>query len=291
MPITFVQPVAGGPIGAGMIVQWQSDFVGPLPSDTIIDITIRIPGDEAGQVWRERWPTSTPFGFIILGTAPEQASNLVDRFPAIDTTVSVDAVLGTVTTPVDSGSVSAKWQPTLGLGTQAEILSTVTGTGTGGFTETDRNELQATHANTDQEFPVTELSTGDLVVTIASAIITPPPAFLIKKDAVVIFGRGELERPQFGRIVNAYGATWSFITVPEGFGRTFGAVTQYQPRMLQLAVVRKDFGNDEFVAELGDFNTEGQYFIWGLPFPSRIMYDVAPGVVVELRWLVIPQPN
>lgn len=287
MPIDFVYPTPAGPIGAGMIVQWQSDFVGPLPSGTIIDLTVRIPGDEVGQVWRERFPTSTPFGFVVLGTSPGQAGNVVDRFPAIASAVNLEATLGTPTTTVDSGSVSAVWQPTLGLGTQAQILSNVTGTG--GFTADDRAQLAITVANTAS--PIGEAApvpyTGP--VPVGQLNIIPPFWLMSRSESILISGRGSVNRPSDSDHLDAAGARVFFVTVPAGFGLINGVITDFQRRIAQLAVVRVFGDGSEWASEVFDCRRSGEVLLWAGPFWStRLEYDVAPGCTVELQWLTVP---
>jgi len=122
-----------------------------------------------------------------------------------------------------------------------------------------------------------------------------PPLSLMKRELIsgTFTGSGDLTRPAlfppFPQ-VNAYGLTWSFFTVPAPFGFEFGDPNIYEHRMLQLSTVHQDQTGHELVSEFHDFRSEGLYWFWETPFPSRVHYEITPGVVVVFHWLIFFLP-
>ena len=158
----------------------------------------------------------------------------------------------------------------------------------GGFSTTDREVLLSTNAAVISSFAVSDSPNAVRNIPIGELLPGPPANVLIKTAPILISGSGSLLRPAGGPAVNAYGATWSWFTVPQFFGRKPGAAIEYEARMLQVVVVREDAGSDLYMAQLQDSSVEGSYYLWGVPIPSRIDYNVAPGVEVAWQWLILP---
>jgi hypothetical protein len=135
-------------------------------------------------------------------------------------------------------------------------------------------------------------------IPIVETIAHPPLGWLGRELIVGSFtGTGDLDRdtgaaPPWNH-VNANGLTWDFFTVPARFGYTLGNPRIYEHRMIQLSTVHTGSDNHELVSEFHDFYSEGLYWMWENAGPTRIHYEIAPGVVVIFFWLLphLPLPT
>jgi len=122
-----------------------------------------------------------------------------------------------------------------------------------------------------------------------------PPLGLLKRELIsgTFTGSGDLTRAgptaPFNN-VNAYGLTWSFFTVPAPFGLIFGSPDIYENRMLQLSTIHEDGAGHELISEYHSFYSEGLYWLWENPGPSRVHYEIQIGVVCVFHWLVFLLP-
>lgn len=128
-------------------------------------------------------------------------------------------------------------------------------------------------------------------VPILNALIHPPIGALARTDITGLFtGSGNLTRPgafpPFNNVA-AYGLTWDFFTVPAGFGSTPGNPVVYEERMVQLSTVHTDILGHDIVSEYHAFSVEGIYWLWENPGPTRIHYEIAPGVQIIFWWLTL----
>jgi len=118
-----------------------------------------------------------------------------------------------------------------------------------------------------------------------------PPLGLLKRELITgtFSGSGDLTRSgttaPFNN-VNAYGLTWSFFTVPAPFGFEFGSPDIYEHRMIQLSTIHTDGGAHDFISEFRDFRSEGLYWLWANPGPTKIHYEIQVGVSVVFYCLV-----
>jgi len=135
-----------------------------------------------------------------------------------------------------------------------------------------------------------------MTLTPISEALLHPPLGLIKRLLIpgTFENSGDLQRmtgalPPFNN-VNAYGLTWSFFTIPAGFGQTPGFPVIYDERMLQLSTVHTSFDGHDVISEYHDFRVDGIYWLWQNPGPTRIHYEIAPGVVLTFFWLVVNIP-
>lgn len=132
-------------------------------------------------------------------------------------------------------------------------------------------------------------------IPILEAILHPPLG-LLKRELIpgLFSGAGNLTRntgslPPFNN-VNAYGLTWSFVSVPDTLGIEFGTPNVYEERMLQLSAMHIGFDGHEIVSEYHSFQVEGVYWLWQNVGPSRIHYDIRIGVELTFFWLVVSIP-
>jgi hypothetical protein len=85
--------------------------------------------------------------------------------------------------------------------------------------------------------------------------------------------------------VDAWGLTWSFLTIPPQLGVVDGAVPMWNDRLLQLAAFYNS-RSSELPGELLDVHYDAGVWQWRTPFPFAIGYHTLPGVVVRFSWLI-----
>lgn len=126
--------------------------------------------------------------------------------------------------------------------------------------------------------------------------ILHPPLGALKRELITGLrtGAGDLTRATGSLApfnhVNAYGLTWDFITVPSGFGRELGSPVVFEERMIQASTIHTGFDGHDLVSEYHAFTVEGIYWLWANPGPTRIHYEIAPGVSVQFFWLIVEFP-
>lgn len=127
---------------------------------------------------------------------------------------------------------------------------------------------------------------------ILEAILHPPLGILQRELVTGLFsGSGDLTRPAAApppfNHVNAYGLSWTFFTVPVGYGRDLWQPQVFDRAMMRLGTVHTDIAGHDLFSEWHDFYSDGIYWLWNNPGPTRIHYDISPGVEVTFYWLLI----
>jgi hypothetical protein len=100
-------------------------------------------------------------------------------------------------------------------------------------------------------------------------------------------GSGNLSRPAGPIGVNAFGLTWSFFTVPIGFGRTPGLQVVYEQRVLEIGVLHTYIDGSTAYVEHHSFHEEGIPLLFNLAFPTRIDYSIVAGAQVQFYWILL----
>jgi len=139
MPITITLPEPDQRVGPGLGFSLQSTFIGPLPSNEFWNVIISSDSEGLDTIWQESFPAPSP----LLSEWWQRVYSFVPqnlRAVAPGTTVHVIAELKHGATVDDSGSATAIWDPTTGLGTQAQLIAQQQ-VFTGGFTSTDRSTM------------------------------------------------------------------------------------------------------------------------------------------------------
>ena len=126
-------------------------------------------------------------------------------------------------------------------------------------------------------------------VPVLETILHPPIGLLTRHLITgVSTGAGDLTRPggppPFNN-VDAYGLSWDFFTVPAGIGFELGSPNVYEQRMLQLSTIHTGLDGHDIISEYHGFAVEGIYWLWENPGPTRIHFEILPGVVVQFFWI------
>jgi len=121
MPITVTPAPPGTLVGPGIAITLSSDFIGPLPDGSEYQIFITGIPDEF-LIWQEHVPWFPGTRTYWLGTQSEGGISLpTTRTVDAGQSVSINVDLVEPTGTVDTGSATATWQPTLGLGAQIAL--------------------------------------------------------------------------------------------------------------------------------------------------------------------------
>lgn len=163
---------------------------------------------------------------------------------------------------------------------------TATGGGTSGFSPTDRTDLQIVKQSVQLNLGGVLAGGGEAIVRAIDAVSGVPRSVLSPGSSQALSGRGVLAPLIDGTGARALGATWSWFTIPAGFGFVDGQLLEYFNRIAQFLVVREGADDTLYIDEHIDTQAEGGHILWKLPAPTEIRYDIAPGAVVTWRWLI-----
>lgn len=155
----------------------------------------------------------------------------------------------------------------------------------GGFTDADRENLTIVKSAVFKEEGVSPTSGIPLIGQVIDLVRGPPRSLLRPTSSRLLSGRGVVPASPDDGGFASWGATWSFFTVPAGFGFVDGQVRHYINRMAQFVVVREGSDDTGYVDELVDVDYEGGFLLWKHPPPTEVRYDIAPGVQLLWRWL------
>lgn len=161
MPITVTPPAPGLVVGPGVHVGWASDFIGPLPTGSHVDLNVYGPTPGEQLVWSTRHTTTTINGFLPIMLHEQSVSTLLTVNVLKDgQTALVQVVLYDPSDNViDTGQANLPWSSTAALGQQAYLQPTDTG---GGLTTEQSQQLQQTHDSTWPQFLVDNLTLAPL---------------------------------------------------------------------------------------------------------------------------------
>lgn len=98
-------------------------------------------------------------------------------------------------------------------------------------------------------------------------------------------GTGTLTPPQNPLVALTYGISWSFFTIPAGFGVLLGDPNEYFDRILQLSSEYQDLGGHSFLSQISAEFADGGFYLWEEPLPFAIHYYITPGCAVNFFWL------
>lgn len=289
MPI-ILSPLPDQPFGIGMTgtVDGQAFEV---PEDTWkVDFTIRdVP--ETGRIigFGSSQGLHHPFSEITIGRALVSGAPTVllqpyPQFPSTphgSTVFLTSTVVGSISGLVQTETISVKYDLLTGL----QSIIPAQGTATGGFNASDRLNLNSVLSSVQMVAPPALTGGANIVAGIIDFVRGPPRSFLRRFGQQLLTGRGTLSAQPPGAL-HSFGGTWSFITVPAGYGKDDGALVEWHRRLLQLVVVRDEATSDTYIDVLEDSHYEGNFILWQFPNPLQIQYDVAPGVTVLWQWLV-----
>ena len=288
MPITITPAPPAGVVGPGIPIDFSSDFIGPLPSNTVWDVAINTDAEGAFTYYR----VLIPFDGKQLFWVPMQDldENVLTTFaqPAHASQVYVSAQINVGGTIVDSGTVQKQFDATTGLAPLQRAWSQrIQAGGEGGLTPPQAAQLTDIWDWVQRVFTY---GVSSLVSTPLGALITHPPVESLGLSPEVDFwsGRGAATHPGPIGPVSAYGLSLELWESPPVLGFKDGWVQEYEVRLIQVATTHLTAnGSVEYVSELLDLNVNRTVWLWRNFAPNRILYDVAPGVTIRAQWLFL----
>lgn len=284
---TVIDLPGPGVVGPGIPINLRSDFIGPLSQDaswhlivyTGLNLEFRYVEMvvKAFTVQQPVWLWSDPQQSIVATSTAQ---------PAAGDNIRIVAELHESSGIVDTGSTTAPWNPTLGLGLQAVLRPT---TGTGGFTAQDRADLQATKAGVIvdlSDHSVPNPANGIPLSRLPGAL---PVVWGRRTGPYLLTGRGVLDLPAVVGATVYVGMRWFYTVVPADWGMTPGAIDEFEGRPAQLVPIMRLDSGEEVGNPIMDTNTSGGFYAFDVGFFSgKIAYDVGPGVQVSLFIYVFP---
>lgn len=284
MPITIVPVQPGNAFGPGLLIDAQSDFVGPLTFTTQWQLDFAHDA-EFNQIAYSvsRTALQSPILHILLFSESVQGMFAPGVMNDGDT-VHVQARLVDGSTTLDSGVATGTWKATAGLGAQQLVFAPIPQQG--GFTFSDRQQLALAVSNTSVSVPSASSPTGFVQQALSSLFSGVHPHYLNRHGSILVSGQGSLARGTEPFRGDSIGIEWHWHTIPAGFGESLGSVSELGRRIVQWRMISRDSANQLFQLEYVDSNTEGVRHVWGPLVPETLEWFVAPGCVVELSFLV-----
>ena len=155
----------------------------------------------------------------------------------------------------------------------------------GGFTTEDRTNLTNVLSSVRTVLPAVLPGGAQLVMSAVDLLRGPPRSILQPVGSLLLSGRGTFSAQPPGYL-HSFGGTWSFFTIPAGYGKDDGALVEWHRRIAQFVVIREGAGDNSYLDVFEDTHFEGGFIQWQFPNPTEIQYDIAPGAQVLWRWLV-----
>jgi len=288
--VQIISPILNGPVGPGMEVQPQTDFIGPIELGSFWTYEVWTAAGEQRIVRGLRYTNianpSLVLGQVQTGVGQPITVEIPTQLPltphgaaarlVVTLSSPLGAVLDTTSQPVTYDALT---------GTQWVVDQTPTSSAQGGFNATDRANLDLVLAAVRYVAPAALTGGPNIVSQVIDLVRGPPRSFLRRFGSLTLTGRGTFSAQPPGAS-HSFGGTWSFVTVPAGYGKDDGALVEYHRRFVQFVVVRDEVTSDTYLDVLEDSHYEGAFILWQYPNPIQIQYDVTPGVVVLWQWLV-----
>lgn len=286
MPVT-ITPAPGTRVGPYIPVTVSTDVVGPFPSDEQWESFVYTDSDFTDLMWQEThaYHGFAPDFWLWFKEPTNFTQSLVSQFPANgdNVYVRVNLVRGSTGDIDDTGTVTAHWDGTAGLGFQiADQIGAV-----GGFTAEDRTTVNASLSAVSVSLPALGGVGGAVVRTLADLVAGVPPRYTSRHGSILISGQGSLGVGSEPFRFDSVGMEWHWNIVPARFGAQLGSLDEYFNRMVQFRLIMQDLSGQPFQGPVIDSNAEGERYTWAAQQPTTVEWYVVPGVVVELAFLVM----
>lgn len=272
-------------VGPGIAINLRSDFIGPLPQGSEWAIIVLTgPAQEIPYIEMRIPAVTTQTATYFLSDTSQSLTTTTTAQPAAQETIRLTTELRTPTGVIDSGTTTAPWDPTLGLGLQAALTGRAS---TGGFTAIDRENLRLAVDNTTTSIPA-QIAGGLANAGMGKLFNTIPPGLLQRHgNSLHLTGNGSLSQGVEPFATYALGIEWIFDQPPGGFGFEAGNVVEYDRRMVQWMPVFTDRLGSHYWENLTDAHEAGQRLVWGTNVPVALNYWIAPGLGLTVTFLTL----
>lgn len=185
---------------------------------------------------------------------------------------------------IDQGELTLPWSNTAGITNE---LRQIGGT-QGGFTTTDRLTLNTTADQTQVAIPTNIAGFPNLISPLADWLNLSHGTRFVRGDVQLLSGRGSVN-PRPAALPWAFGAFFTWFTVPAELGVSDGLQPVYHDELFQIGIVYADLGLNEYYDRLLGYTTDGHFIEWpSQAIPHRIDYWVMPGVTVAWQFMLPP---
>lgn len=286
MPITIVYPGSGEPFGPGFLFRAETDFIGPLPSDSQWDIYLTAP---SGEEVMAHWTQPADFTVIarVFFNGDETATVPVPGKPAWVTGEGAQ-LMAVLSTPSTSFEEIETVEVILDreAGQAAELANFIashppaTGQGLSAQQAESLQIVQAT-VTAGSPFGIIDAASGLL-----GALLGDPPLGIGSLSSPPYDLTGDGVIPDDQPALYLWGVYWT-ADVPSGMGRKHGQSLEYQQRLVQFRTVHIVDGL-ELVTEILDANYHGSLWKFQMQKALRVEYSVTPGVTIHARWWMWP---
>jgi hypothetical protein len=192
---------------------------------------------------------------------------------------------------IDQDTRAVKINMTSGIPFLQQLVQNHTTSG-GGFTQSDRDTIQVTQQSVLKgfpglpDFPITELLLHPPLGLLKTELITPD-----RTDV------GQLERTNQADALRTFGLLVDLVSWPPGMTIEFGAPNHvlgpsilFNGKALELNVVHQ-LVDQMVVSSDRAVITQGQsLYLFKEALPSRVEYNIVPGVTVRFHWIVTTAP-
>jgi len=206
----------------------QTDFIGPIEVGSFWTYEIWTPTSEQRIARGLRYTNISNPSLVIGQVQTGQGQPITLEIPTqlpltphgaaarlvVTLSSPLGAVLDTTSMPVTYDAVT---------GTQFVISQMPTTTVQGGFTASDRSNLDLVLQAVRVVSPPALTGGANIVAQVIDLVRGPPRSFLRRFGSLTLSGRGTFSAQPPGA-AHSFGGTWSFITVPAGYGRDDGAL-------------------------------------------------------------------
>lgn len=278
MTIEFQTPLVGQPIGPGFVVQVTSDLIGPVPVDSYWEFVLIGGGELDIPILSQRIPYLGATTVFVLGEDGTLGFNVPIQHSAVaqGSPIRLRAQLRQPSVIHDEGEQTGVYEGVLGANSviywRLEQLEAQAATST---------ELQVIQQAVAPTIP------GLGALGTVAQLLTGLPMGLLRRTLIEpdLEGEGELDHQLFGLGVAAFGMTWEVVSIPEGYGIQQGAPDYWSRVILKLGLVHTDYDSHAFISTTEQFNDGNRYWMFNPMLPTRVLYWIAPGVVLRFYWL------
>jgi len=276
-------------LGPGITINYRAEFIGPLPTGSFAQLELWGVNNEE-VLWNVEVndPQQVNNGTRVIGlendgigiqwNAGNQKTKQGDQVRLIYRLRDNNAVV------LEQDELTLPLDTTVGLPQLLRDIERSTGTG-GGFTATDRAQLNLTQDQTQVTLPILG-GLGDFASALSDWTTLSHGTVLSRGPVQLLSGRGSLPVEVLAGRGVPFGATFSWFTVPAELGFLDGVVPHYTRTLFEVSTIYADFGLDLYRSDLREFHEDGYFFEWlGKVPPERLDYWALPGIVVAWQFM------
>jgi hypothetical protein len=161
-----------------------------------------------------------------------------------------------------------------------------------GFSQADRDTIQVTQQSVLKGFP----GVPDFPIT---ELLLHPPLGLLKTELITPdrTGVGQLERTNQADALRTFGLLVDLVSWPSGMTIEFGAPNHvlgpsilFNGKALELNVVHQLVDQIVVSSDRAVISQGQSLYLFKEALPSRVEYNIVPGVTVRFHWIVTTAP-